>query len=561
MREALRKHSKLRLEPQNWLPLPNLKMSNSPATEPISSPRIGFIIPADWPEATNAIAEMVKGETAITVHVWRDRGQRRGWPQTPGNWKVLDGAEISFAWFLRRIDALVVMQRPERPQLPEAIIAAAQSAGKPVLAPVAPLSEEPPPGVSMVDPRRIVATIRHLLKRPSGRPHADVGSERVANRLRKRFAKFAGTARRASPKKRSGGHKPRVLFLPKGGVGIGHVARLLAIARRCGNGFEPVIVSLSETVGLIEALGFTAEYIPSANYSGARPAEWNAWFQYELERLIDAYQSRAVVFDGSDPPATLSRAVASRNWCRGVWVRRGMWSQGFDPSLQRSGDYDLIIEPGELAAARDRGATAGRRHEAIQVEPITLLDRGELLSRKAAAAAIGLDPERPAALVQLGSGENRDILGLLDKIVAECRRYPELQLAIAQWANSAAPLNLWPGVKILNGAPLSLYYRAFDFSISAAGYNSFHELIGFGLPSLLVPNDAPDMDDQAARSAFAQDTGAAIELRDHEFDELPEILDLFMKPTFRSVMEANCNQLTKKNGADAASRVIAELVS
>jgi UDP:flavonoid glycosyltransferase YjiC (YdhE family) len=344
-------------------------------------------------------------------------------------------------------------------------------------------------------------------------------------------------------------------------VGLGHVTRLLAIARRAGNGFDPVIVSLSETVGLIEALGFRAEYIPSAAYAGIRPADWGSWFQYELEQLIDAYDARAVVFDGSDPPAELSHAVASRSWCRGVWIRRGMWSQGYDPSLQQSGDYDLIIEPGELAAVRDRGATVARRHEVIQVDPITLLDPRELLSREAAAAAIGLDPQRPATLIQLGSGENRNILNTLDKIVTECRRYPDLQVAIAKWANTRVPLNLWPDVKILNGAPLSLYYRAFDFSISAAGYNSFHEVISFGLPTLFVPNQAPGMDDQAARSGFAQDLGAAIELRDHEFQELPEILDLLMQPAFRSVMQANCDQLTRKNGASAASRAIGELVS
>jgi predicted glycosyltransferase len=114
---------------------------------------------------------------------------------------------------------------------------------------------------------------------------------------------------------------------------------------------------------------------------------------------------------------------------------------------------------------------------------------------------------------------------------------------------------------ILNGAPLSLYYRAFDFSISAAGYNSFHEVISFGLPTLFVPNRAPLMDDQAARASFAQDIGAAVELAEHEFNELPDILDLFMQPAFRSVMRVNCDRLATKNGANAASRAIGELVS
>jgi hypothetical protein len=561
MRENLLRHSKFRLEPKNWLPLAETT-AEPRASKSGSQLRLGFVVPADGPNAVHVIREIIKDHSSLDTYIWHDRGPRRRPPQAPAHWKIFDGAEASITWFLRRIDALVLIEGPECPELPAAIVAAARSAGKQILVP---LFREPPAsltGVSIVDPGEIIATARRLLASPPqrSRPEDNLGLE--SKWFRKRLRGLIGAAQPAARKRKiPSRQKPRVLFLPKGGVGLGHVARLLAIARRAGNSFDPVIVTLSEAVGLIDALGFRAEYIPSAATAGTCLTDWTPWFQYELEQLIDAYDARAVVFDGSDPPAALGQALASRSWCRGVWIRRGMWAQGFDPSLKHSGDYDLIIEPGELAAAHDRGATASRRHEALPVDPITLLDPRELLSREEAAAAIGFDPERPAALIQLGSGENRNILNILDKVVAECRRHPDLQVAIAQWANTTVPLNLWPGVKILNGAPLSLYYRAFDFSISAAGYNSFHEVIGFGLPTLFVPNRAPLMDDQAARASFAQDIGAAIELAEHELNELPDILDLFMQPAFRSVMRVNCDRLATKNGANAASRAIGELVS
>ncbi len=556
MRESLRP-SKIKLEPENWPPLAAAAVKPYPARQG-SRLRMGFIIPAEWPQAVDAISEMIKGQSALDTWIWQDRGPKRQRRQLAGNWKMLDGNEASLAWFLRRIDAVVLMQPPG--ELPAAIIAAARSMGKSILVQHSlECAERLPAGVVMADPGEMIAAAHRLLSNPQAPSsrEASVGSTR---QFLKQLRDLTGAARPAASKKNRR-QRPRVLFLPKGGVGLGHVARLLAIARRAGEGFDPVIVSLSETVGLIEALGFRAEYIPSAAYAGVRLDHWSPWFRCELEQLIDAYDAQAVVFDGSDPPAALGDALASRSWCRGVWIRRGMWTQGFDPSLQRSGDFDLIIEPGELAHVRDRGATVSRRHEALLVDPITLLDAPELLSREAAAAAIGLDPDRPAALIQLGSGENRNILNTVDKIVSESRRHPNLQIAIAQWANTKAPLNLWPSVKILNGAPLSLYFRAFDFSISAAGYNSFHEVLSFALPTLFVPNRAPGMDDQAARSGFAQDIGAAIELRDHEFHELPEILDLLMQPAFRSVMQDNCNNLATRNGAKAASRAIGELVA
>jgi hypothetical protein len=64
------------------------------------------------------------------------------------------------------------------------------------------------------------------------------------------------------------------------------------------------------------------------------------------------------------------------------------------------------------------------------------------------------------------------------------------------------------------------------------------------------------MDDQSGRASFAQDEGAAIELREREIQDLPDIFNLLMKPDFRSVMGDNCRKLRRRNGATAASRAI-----
>ena len=354
---------------------------------------------------------------------------------------------------------------------------------------------------------------------------------------------------------------PRVLFMPKGGVGIGHVARTIAVARRAAGRFEPVFVALAEQAGLIESFGYRAEYIPSAAYANLKPADWEPWLQRELEAMIADYSADALVFDGSDPTDAMIAAAASRSGCKLAWIRRGMWETGYNPSLHQSPAFDLILEPGELAASRDAGATAKRRHEAHQLAPIMLLDRHELLPREKAAAALGLDPSRPAVLLQLGSGENRDVIGLIDTVIAQLSLHPDLQIAVAEWANAPGSLKLWKGVKVIKGAPLSLYFNAFDFSIAAAGYNTFHEAIAFGLPSIFIPNTAPGMDDQRARAQFAQDSGAAIELPDSDLGELPQLLGLMTNENFRSVMRKNCEGLFAGNGAAEAGTMISALVN
>ncbi len=57
--------------------------------------------------------------------------------------------------------------------------------------------------------------------------------------------------------------------------------------------------------------------------------------------------------------------------------------------------------------------------------------------------------------------------------------------------------------------PMSRYLRAFDATVSAAGYNAYHELIRFGVPSLFVPMRR-QTDDQEARARFAEASGVGL---------------------------------------------------
>ena len=567
-RPAFPKQKGVKVERENWpLVAQSAPAANFTATSEIV--RVGIIVPAGNEGVAERLSSLFPGGGPAAPVLWMARAPEAADVDVPAAWTVLEGSETSLDWFLRKIDALVVIETRGNATCSDAIVGAALAAGMPVVL---------PPGLARTYRGAVVSAEAEqaipalLALRADGRALAKVVQQAKTYAARYlseavllgRLEKLIGSpkaSRKQKPKSAAPAKPPRVLFLPKGGVGLGHVARTLAIARRAGDSFQPVFVTLAESAGMIETFGFRAEYIPSAAYAGLRPGDWEPWFQAELEDLIDAYEADAVVFDGSDPSGALIAAVSSRRSCKLAWVRRGMWEAGYDPSLDTSRSFDLIIEPGEIAAARDRGATAGRRHEAAQVSPITVLEKHELLSREEAARAIGFDPARPAVLLQLGSGENRDIIGTLDRIIAQLGRYPGVQIAIAEWSNTPGTLQLWKGVKILKGAPLSLYFNAFDFTIAASGYNTFHETIGFGLPSIFIPNTAPGMDDQQARAQFAQDAGAAIELPQADLADLPDILKLMMQDSFRAVMRQNCESLYSGNGAAAASALISQLVN
>ena len=66
------------------------------------------------------------------------------------------------------------------------------------------------------------------------------------------------------------------------------------------------------------------------------------------------------------------------------------------------------------------------------------------------------------------------------------------------------------GLHLVRHFPLSEYYSAFDLAVVAAGYNSFHESLRLGVPTLLVPNSHTSLDDQASRAGHAHRQGWAL---------------------------------------------------
>jgi UDP:flavonoid glycosyltransferase YjiC (YdhE family) len=352
-----------------------------------------------------------------------------------------------------------------------------------------------------------------------------------------------------------------VLFVSSNGVGLGHLTRLLSIARRMPGDHEPVFLTLSQALPIVRQCGYHAEYLPFHAAAGCDPNHWNPWFAEQLGQVLDYHRAETVVFDGGMPYQGLIDALARRPRTRMVWVRRGMWkeTQNNEASIRRQHFFDLIVEPTDIAEAADLGATAAYRAFARKVAPIRFLDDDELLPRAEAAARLGLDPTRPACLIQLGSGSNRDIVSMIDTVLDRLGRVPGMQPVIAEWLISPNQLDLWPGVPRLRGFPLSLYFRGFDFTVSAAGYNSFNEIISFGLPAVFMANDHAMMDDQAGRARFAQDNDAAFHLPEHRPDAIGPMIEALMDPRIRERIVINCERIALGNGAADAAALIAAL--
>ena len=347
-----------------------------------------------------------------------------------------------------------------------------------------------------------------------------------------------------------------VLFVSANGEGMGHLTRLLSIVRRAPGDIKPVFATMSPAFRGVREAGFACEYIPRhPSWSGD---VWNPFLMRRLGELISRYHARALVFDGTWPFMGLLDA-AELAGCPLVWIRRALWKAGVGAAnLERSDPFSLIIEPGELAGEYDRGLTVARRHEALRVAPILQLDPSELLDRDAARSALGLDPDRRAVLIQLGSDDKHG-LAFAARTAAERCIAEGLEVVFADWLVSRERVELPAGVKRISVYPLSRYFRAFDFAIARPGYNSFHELIAFGVPSVFLPIETKT-DDQYARARWARDAGVGLELSEFDARGFERCLRELLDDEKRSGIAARAAALAVANGAQQATDAIAELV-
>lgn len=354
--------------------------------------------------------------------------------------------------------------------------------------------------------------------------------------------------------------RPRyILFVSGNGVGMGHLTRQLAVARRLPSPLSAYFFSLSPAARVVEALGFPVDYAPAhtlaVDPSGEPDLEhWNRWLDAHLSELMAFIDAAVVVFDGNRPYRGLLSALAKAPMRARIWVRRGLWRAGSDAAcLADARNFDLVVEPDDFAGDYDSGPT--RERAAHRVPPVRLLDDNEVLERAAAGTALGLDPDRKALLLQLGSRNNFDY-DAVERAVMERSRSLGIQVLAVEWLNreiEATPIDELRRVALY---PSAQYHRAFDFAVAAAGYNAFHELLLNGVPTIFVPNENPKMDDQLARARFAVDRGFALAARAGEPYALAEALRKLLDGETHRRLRDHCAGLSRANGAAEIAQLI-----
>ena len=490
-----------------------------------------------------------------------------GWHSWPSAWQILDSASTPTSEFCGGLDIYLegFDPRGDGDALCAGSIMTAASGGV-VLAPPSLESYLGELASSCHSPARIMdmlcddeASMGRAQKRA-----AEALRERHDLRChQERLIELIGKPRRSQVQviERPSMPKRRALFFSTNGVGMGHLTRQLAIARRLAHSIEPVFLSMSQACSQVEKFGFPVEYTPYHQYYQGHVDHWNQHLTHLLNEMLAFYDPSVLVFDGNYPFRALLNVSKQHPGRAFVWCRRGLWQSGQNPrALARSEAFDMIIEPLDLATAYDNGPTKAEQNNVLCIPPIRLLRSAEIIDRESAARALGLDPAKPAVLLQLGSRNNYDLGPLIDRLLPALRAIDGLQIATVQWLISERDHG-WPDdVHVLSAYPMSQYFAAFDFSIATPGYNSFHELVDHAMPTIFVPNENAAMDDHVARALFAERQGFGFSLRRAEVYKLTAVIDTIGRPRVRATMREAARDHASPNGAGTAARAIEELI-
>lgn len=349
-----------------------------------------------------------------------------------------------------------------------------------------------------------------------------------------------------------------VMLVTSNGAGLGHVSRLLAVADKLPSTREVELLTLSTAYRQVAEPGLAVHYFPSSEAAGEKTQRWNQLFREYVRDLLSDRRPSVVVFDGTWVYTGLTDV------CRAmgiplIWMQRGMWKPEVDrKSIQRHAGAkvaDHIIIPGDYAGVERVDVGAGI--EPYYVGPIVRTSRDDLLSRVDACKALGLDPEERYILLNLGGAAIGDPSSIAHAALACIKRLAPTRIAV----QVVSPLDTAGadaiGLIRVSAYPVMQYARAFDFTISAAGYNSAQEAAFLGVPTILIPNAETKTDDQVRRAQLLDASGLCIVAESSS--ELPRAINRLAIEAVRAEFSARSNAVEAPHGDVEAAAVIDEI--
>ncbi len=308
----------------------------------------------------------------------------------------------------------------------------------------------------------------------------------------------------------------RIVSYAINGRGMGHLVRQLAILRwvrrTCAVldvAVEAWVLTTSEADTLCRREGVPALKMPSKAMlrdAGIEPSRYLSVARSWVLQAIAGLQPDVLIVDtfagGSFGELVSALELAKHRILVARRVRPGFEQD--DPYRALLPLYDAVITPD------DRG-----------VGPILVRERHELLGREQARAALGVPEGKRAVYLTLGGGGDLAAAGTLPRLV-DALHARDWHVVVGAGPLYVGEERRGPGITWLSRyVPVELF-AGVDAAVAAAGYNTFHELMFSGVPTVFVPQPRI-ADDQTERAMRAQAAGAGRVAQ--SLDEVPDLLE------------------------------------
>jgi UDP-N-acetylglucosamine--N-acetylmuramyl-(pentapeptide) pyrophosphoryl-undecaprenol N-acetylglucosamine transferase len=352
----------------------------------------------------------------------------------------------------------------------------------------------------------------------------------------------------------------RVVFYAVNGTGVGHVTRLLSIARwlrryaaALGRKIECWFLTSSEADSLVFSEGFAAFKIPSKTIvaeTGIDRIAYRALAKQWIWHTLALLRPDLLVVD-TFPRGSFGELLGALDLCRNkAFVYRPVRNEvaaraDFQSMLPL---YDLLLVPEVDAPVL---APKAMQSSIVHVGTVLSRERWELTPREEARKQLGISPEQRCVYISAGGGGAPEVSQHLAAAVHAFASDPRFSVVVG-----SGPLYRGPplrGVTTMSGAAAE-WSLAFDVAVAAAGYNTYGELMFAGVPTVFLPQSKL-ADDQGARAQHAVDAGAAVLLED-----LSQIRQAAMTLMARAGASEAARSLVPENGARNAAAELLRLV-
>ncbi len=330
------------------------------------------------------------------------------------------------------------------------------------------------------------------------------------------------------------------VFFPTNGVGMGHYARMYALAmamKRKDPGMEIVFFTTNYVLHPLYAEGISAYHLPNRQkFEDMDARTWNSQCEEMLANVFSVHKPSIFVFDGAYPYRGMLNAIKGRVGVKRVWVRR-VNRRGKDSApVDSYSHFDRIVVPGDLIDPDMEELAKWPVEEINLISPLLSVSRADLYPRGVLRSKLGVPLDATVCLVSLGAGEINDIRNLREFVLdglLERGVYPIIADSMLKPMKKTYNDDR---IRVVQSFPIMRNRNCLDFAIIAGGYNSVNECLLLRLPSVIIPNNQTSRDDQPGRASRAAEKGGSIVVERADKEIIDLALDRICDSEVRSEM-------------------------